>query len=92
MLLAGELGPYERSAEGCVGAMWSYLHRDMGVKGIQGCVFPLIPYKRRLTQEYQQEYRRRISHHVAPIFRRHRRLLEDVYDNAVSKLEVSHQK
>src|SRR3989344_3292771 len=45
VLLAGELGPYERSAEGCVGAMWSYLDRDMGVKGIQGYVFPLIPYK-----------------------------------------------
>jgi hypothetical protein len=46
VVVAGEMGPYSRNVYGCVGAVCSLLRNHVPVRGVKGCVFPLVPYTR----------------------------------------------
>ncbi|MBI4451548.1 hypothetical protein HY642_06240 [Candidatus Woesearchaeota archaeon] len=48
--LCGEMGPYERSSTGCIGAVVQALQGKTRVTGIEGCVFPIVPYETRFRQ------------------------------------------
>lgn len=86
--IAGELGPYAHSPQGCVGGIFEALE-GMSVKGVQNCIFPLVADRHRLTEEFRRGY---LSYgfneqHLLE----HERLVRALYDDAVSIEEVVEQ-
>ncbi len=86
VLLAGEVGPHESSKEGCVGAMYSLLKDHFKVQGAKDCIFPLIPYRKRITPEFKREYARRMGRKDTRLFKEQERMFRDLYDEAVPLL------
>lgn len=83
VVLAGEMGPYEQSFEGCVGAMYSLLKDHFKVRGAKDCIFPLIPYRKRISPEFKREYARRMGRKDTKLFKEQERMFRDLYDDAV---------
>lgn len=84
ILLAGEMGPYELSKEGCVGALYFMLKDHLQVRGVKDCIFPLIPYQKRITPEFKREYIRKIGRKDTKMFREQERMFRDLYGRAVN--------
>lgn len=83
MVLAGEIGPYELSKESCVGAMYSLLKEDFKVRGVKDCIFPLIPYRKRITLGFKREYAKTMGRKDARLFKEQEKMFRDLYEEAV---------
>lgn len=84
IVLAGEMGPYELSKEGCVGAIYTLLKDDFKVQGVKDGIFPLIPYRKRITPKFKKEYAQRNGRKDTRIFREMENMFKDLYDKAVT--------
>ena len=43
--VCGEMGPYDKSLEGCVGVVAKSFRKEMKVLGLKECIFPLNPWE-----------------------------------------------
>lgn len=56
IIVCGEMGPYDRNVEGCVGVLAKLLQQqNIQVQGLEGCVFPLIPQEEKFLRYWTSE-------------------------------------
>ena len=53
--LCGEMGPYDRSNKGCVGEFALKASLVMQVRGLENCIYPLLPYEKHYLHFLQKE-------------------------------------
>ena len=77
--LSGEVGPHAGHYQGCVGKIYSYLKDAMEVKGVENCVFPLIPDLTRLEDEFWRRFSKVMKMDAAILYAEQKNMLQQLY-------------